>query len=159
VLGRRAALDVTFLHPCAQDYPDPHTLELRTDTCYWTYGKQDAPGVEARRTGLLVTSYEHPRLVAVLSGWNCLLMAVMTPRGLNDQPPSVRPMTARGIMRAEVDLGDFVDTVIAAPDHGHIRQPDVEGNAQLALVRRDQAGKLVGTWTSDGAVRVKAPEA
>ena len=158
VRGRRAALDVHLLFPGPEDFPDkPHRLELKTETAYWTYGKQDKPNVDAGRTGLLVTSYERPRLLAELQGESCLLMAVMLPRPLAAPPRSVTRVPAYRLLRAEVDCGDFTDTLLAAPDHGYMRQDDLLAHAELALVRRDRSRKVTGTWVSDGDITVKTP--
>jgi len=155
IVGQRAALDVHFLFPRPEDFPDdPHTLKLRADTSYWALGKKDDPGVEARATGLLVSSYQHARLVAELTGESCLLMAVMVPRRRSEAPRAVESRPSRCLLRAEVALGGVTDTVLAAPDHGFVRQDDLRGHAELALVRRDEGGRVLGQWVSDGEIVV-----
>ena len=155
VWGQRARLDVEFLFPGPDDIPDdPHKLELRTDEVYWGYGKKDEPSLEARETGLLVTSYRRPRLIAELTGLNGLLLAIMVPRGLDEPPLAIRRESPRRLLRAEIGSDNCQDTVVAALDHGYIRTSDIEGCAELALIRRDSDGAVLGTWTSDGEIVV-----
>jgi len=60
-------------------------------------------------------------------------------------------VTTRRTFRAEIACGEFTDTVIAAIDHAYVKLDDVEGFTELAVIRRDRAGRVVEVWTADGA--------
>jgi hypothetical protein len=150
VEGVRARLDITFARPDPGDFPDcPHTLALRVDEKEWAwpYGVNQSPG-PAPRTGLLITSFKRPRLVAELTGGSHV-MAVMAPRRAGAAPLAVRQIPERRVMRVEVDHGDCVDTILAALDHGYVALGDLRGWSELTVIRRDRAGRVLDRWDLD----------
>lgn len=151
LVGGKARLDLSFLIPGPEDFPqEPHSLELQTDTAQWSrpYGKEVEETQE--KTALMITSVRRPRLNATVTGLNGQIMAVMVPRKPDQPSLAVRQVPERRVMRAEIDCGPFTDTVVAALDHGCLQLADIEGFAEIALIRRDKNGKLIGSWTSSG---------
>ena len=78
-------------------------------------------------------------------------MAAVSPRRKNEAPLPVRQVDEYRVMRLEVDCGDFIDTILAAPDHGCIQLADVQALSKLAMIRRGRDGELLARWTVDGA--------
>lgn len=150
--GKRARLDLSFVIPSTEDFPDsPHQLGLAADETEWSwpYGRQGAG--EHPDTGLMITSYRRPRLLADVEGVNCQLMTVIVPRRSDAPALTVRPVKQRRLLQVEVAHSDGVDLVVAALDHGYIRTPQMKALTHLALVRRTAAGAPVATWSVDGA--------
>jgi len=154
--GERARLDVQFVIPGAEDFPDtPHQLSLSTDEAEWSwpYGRKESDPLEG--TGLTITSVKRQRLLADLQGANCQLMAVIVPRRLDAPALTVRPFQELRLLQVEIEHALGTDLVVAALDHGYIRTPQVQALTHLALVRRSPNGELIATWSVDGAA-VKA---
>ena len=151
VVGEKARLDVTFAIPSAEDFPkSPHTISLRSDEKEWAwpYGRN---GIEDHpNTGLMTTSFKRPRLLAELWGVNGVMAAVLSPRRAGSPALAVRQVAEQRVLRVEVSWGEYTDTIFAAMDSGYINLADARAWTELALVRRDRAGKIVGTWTVDG---------
>ncbi|MBI3986101.1 MAG: heparinase II/III family protein, partial [Lentisphaerae bacterium] len=147
IRGARTCLDVHFVSPGPDDFSNaPHTLTLRQDIAYWQSGKDNA-NPEALKTGLMVTCYRCPRLVAEQTGLCGQLMAVMAPRRKQAPPTVIRTLVEKRWLAAEVEFGPYVDTLIAAPDHGYIRLPDGPVYAEILLRRHDRQGRRVAQWT------------
>ncbi|HOS44434.1 MAG TPA: hypothetical protein PK794_12125, partial [Armatimonadota bacterium] len=164
-----ARLDLTFLSPAATDFPTcPHELTLATDLVYGnqveghTAGLKTAPGVAPGRdflytaaqagelkADLTYSSWQRPRLVAEQRGPVCLLMSILSPRRAGAAPLPVADASGTRVLRAEIDCGDVIDTLIAAPDMGLIDFPDVRGYTELALIRRARSGDVLNVWTVD----------
>lgn len=102
------------------------------------------------KADLAFSAWYWPRLVAEQQGPSCILMTVIAPRRVGDAPLVVRNASGRRVFRAEIDCGDFTDTVIAALDHSLIKFPDVSGYAEIAVIRRDRAGTVLDRWTLGG---------
>jgi len=157
VRRNHARLDLTFLNPSAQDYPSlPHSLSLRADEAFCPMFKNEEPE-QVRKEGRRMTGNDlgnsskwRPRLIAEQVGLNCMLMTVISPRRAGAPPLPVRQTEARLILCAEVDCGEFTDTIVSALDHAYIRLPGLRGQTELALVRRARDGRLLGAWTVDG---------
>jgi hypothetical protein len=62
----------------------------------------------------------------------------------------MRNASGHWVFRAEIDCGDFTDTVIAALEHSLIMFPDVSGYAEIAVIRRNRAGMVLDRWTLGG---------
>mgnify|MGYP001566673436 CR=1 FL=1 len=77
-------------------------------------------------------------------------MTVISPRRAGKPPLVVTDRMARRAFRADVESDKFTDTIIAALDHGMIKYPDVEGFAELAVIRRDKTGRVLDSWTIGG---------
>ncbi len=151
--GKNARLDINFAIPSPQDFPEePHTIKLRQDVkeWHWPYGREQDTDVMEKH-GLLVSSVRRPRLIAEVTGLNGMILAVISPRRQNAEPLAVRQLEERRILRIEIACGAFTDTVLAALDHGFIRLDGIEALTELAFMRRDSSGKLIGSWTIDGS--------
>ena len=74
------------------------------------------------------------------------LVTVIAPRWAGDPPLVVRNASGRRVFRAEIDCGDFSDTVIAALDHSIIKFSD----AEIAVIRRARSGDVMDRWTLGG---------
>ena len=160
-----ARLDITFLSPLPADFPGcPHDLTLGTDFVYGAFvGPEGVPPndqpvfqrgyaytreeARAMKADLTYSNWYRPRLTAEQHGPNCQLLTILSPRRAGTAPLTVKDMTARRVFRAEIDAGDFTDTIIAAPDHGLVKFPDIEGYTEMALIRRDRNGKVLSRWT------------
>lgn len=151
--GEHARLDLTFVIPSPEDFPDePHTIALRQDVkeWHWPYGReQDTTVLENQRD--MSTSVRRPRLIAEVDGLNGHILALVSPRRKADAPLPVRLPRQKRLLQVEIETSAGIDTVIAAPDHGFIETESVSGLTELALVRRDGAGRVLATWTVDGA--------
>lgn len=164
-----ARLDVTVLSPAPDDFPTcPHAFTLRHDIVYGnqveghTAGLKTAPGVtpgqaflytEAQawemKSDLVYSNWVRPRLIAEQHGPLCLLMSILSPRRAGAAPLTVTERRGRRVLRAEIDCGEFIDTVIAALDMGFLDFSDVKGYSELALIRRTRDGKVIDVWTVD----------
>jgi hypothetical protein len=158
--GRSARLDITFAAPGPEDFPqEPHTFLLRQDVkdWQWPYGTESAGQAEHRTSWLLNTCLDRPRLIGELTGLNGHLMAVIVPRRRGQPAIGVSQVPARRLLHVEVDCGAFTDTLIAALDHGCIECDCMKAMTELAWLRRDRRGEVVGAWTLDGTVHSRTP--
>ena len=149
--GDNARLDISFAIPTLDSFPKaPPSMALRQDVqdWGWPYGKGESKE-QHEGTGLINTCLERPRLIAeVQSNW---IMAAVSPRRKDEAPLPVRQIDEFRVLRLEVDCGTFIDTILAAPDHGCIQLADVKALTKLALIRRSKDGELLTTWSVDGA--------
>ena len=149
--GDNARLDISFAIPTIESFPAaPPSMTLRQDVQDWgkPYGGDNAKA-QHEGTGLVNTCLERPRLIAeVESNW---IMAAISPRRKDEAPLPIRQIDECRVLRLEIDCGAFIDTILAAPDHGCIQLADVQALTELALIRRDPEGKLLATWTVDDA--------
>ena len=104
----------------------------------------------ANKSDLTFSNWYRPRLLAEQTGPCCLLLTVISPRRAGAPALPVRDRSGRRVFRVEVDCGAFTDTLIAALDHSLVQFPDIRGYTELALIRRDRAGKLIDCWTVGG---------
>lgn len=148
--GPRARLDLDFIIPSALDFPrEPHALALRTDEMWWAFGKGGG-WEQQEKLGLYNCSVRRPRLIAEFDGLNGLMMTVISPRRNSEQARVVTRESSRRVMRVEIEHETGVDTVLAALDNGYMSLPDVEGFAELVVIRRDRQGRLLHVWNSEG---------
>ena len=149
--GDNARLDISFAIPTRDSFPKaPPSISLRQDVQEWgkPYGGDKAKE-QHEGTGLINTCLERPRLIAeVQSNW---VMAAVSPRRKDEAPLPVRQIDEFRVLRLEIDCGDFIDTILVAPDHGCIQLADVQALTKLALIRRTRDGELLTTWSVDGA--------
>ena len=149
--GDNARLDISFAIPTLESFPTaPPSISLRQDVKDWGSPYEgDRAKAQHVGTGLINTCLERPRLIAeVQSNW---IMAAVSPRRKDEVPLPVRQIEEFRVLRVEVDCGEFIDTILAAPDHGCIELVDVEALTKLALIRRKRDGELLATWSVDGA--------
>jgi len=166
----RVLMDITFILPLPTDFPTcPHVLNLRSEPVYGAMvaSSDDEELLEqgAQRGGFIYTRKEalamksdlsysnwyRPCLIAEQTGPNCLLMAIISPRPADTKKIMIKDASGHRVMRVEIYSEDFCDTVIAALDHGLIRFYDINGDTELAFVRRDRKGQVLGCWTIDGS--------
>ncbi|MCX5659024.1 MAG: heparinase II/III family protein [Planctomycetota bacterium] len=151
VRGPRARLDIDFVLPSPEDFPkEPHTLALRTDEKWWTFGERSSGWADQEKLGLYNCSVRRPRLLAEFEGLNGVMMTVISPRRKDEPARAVHRQSSKRVMRVEVEHETGVDTILAAIDNGYMTLPDVEGFAELVVLRRDRAGRLLDMWTKDG---------
>ena len=146
--GERGRLDMHFLVPSASDFPScPHRLTLSADEAEWAwpYGRKGA--LEHADTGLMITSFRRPRLLARVEGANCRLMTVIVPRQLNAPALVVRPRLHPGLLAVEVESPAGTDLIVAALDHGCIRIPELHALTHLAMIRKPAGGGEPIVWT------------
>lgn len=146
--GGQARLDLQFLVPPASDFPaSPHRLTLSSDEAEWSwpYGRQGHQ-IHAS-TGLMITSFRRPRLLAHVEGANCRLMTVMMPRRLEAPVLAVNPRVHPGLLAVEIETPAGTDLVVAALDHGYIRIPELHALTHLALIRQPAGGGEPVIWT------------
>jgi hypothetical protein len=107
---------------------------------------------EARRerADLTYSNWYRPRLVAEQTGPVGLILAVISPRHADAPPLPVRVVSSHRVFRVEIDCGDFIDTLIAAPDRGLLAFDDIQGYAELALIRRNRNDGVIDYWTAGG---------
>jgi hypothetical protein len=138
VVGNTARLDCTFFNTRDGDYPGcPHTMKIFSD---------HHPH-RAVLTGLPETN---PRLVAEQVGPNGTIMAVISPRRLGDAKLKITNATAYRTFNVYIEHDDFIDQIVFACDHIHVRLPDLRASSEVVVVRRDRNGKIVDSWSIDG---------
>lgn len=138
VEGRKAGLDCFFFNPLPGDFPTaPHSLKVFAD---------DHPHINLW-TGKPGTN---PRLVAEQNGPNCTLMSIVVPRRLDSPAAVVAASPAARTFDVRIRHGDFEDRVAWGCDHSWIRLPQLEAGSEVVFIRRDAAGRVLHSWTSDG---------
>lgn len=138
VIGERARLECTFFNPLPRDVPTlPHTMRVFADhhphRQVWT-GEPET----------------NPRLVAEQFGANCTIMAIVVPRRVHEPAVRVTDATAYRTACAYVEHGPWIDQIVFASDHIHVRLPDLRASSEIVVVRRRRDGRVVSTWTCDG---------
>ncbi len=138
VNGEKARLDCHFFNPLVEDFqPEPHTLKVFADD----------------HEHIHITSKEretNPRLVAEQWGWNCTLMSLVIPRRNGQEAMRITNDTSYRTFDVKVEHGEFIDRVIYACDHVHVRVPRVRAASEMVVIRRDRSGEVLGIWTIDG---------
>jgi len=145
IIGDHAALDITFLNPLPTDYPTfPHQLTISKDVKKGAEPDHDLS--------------ERPRLLAEQKGLNSKLITILAPRAKTETPIAIVDQTAPMTFRAEITLGDYTDTIISSMHRGWIAFNDIKAVTELAVIRRNSKGKVLHTWTVDGApLSIQAP--
>lgn len=152
VRGERARLDLAFAIPGPEVFPrDPHALALKVDDKWWSwpYGKDE--NVAGKEGDISSTSIRRPRLLGELAGLNGQIAAVIVPRRTGEAPLPVRTASINGVIRLDIEVGAFTDTILLALDHGCVRIPGAEGFTTLAAIRRPAGGGPTDYWTADGS--------
>lgn len=133
VQGKVNRLELAWAHYREEDFPKPHRLEVMTDRS----GPCDVKHHD--RTG----GKGFPRLVARLHGYNAGLLSALVPRRKGASPVGITRIADRYQFGLVIDHGQFTDTVVAAPFDRRITIGGIDGEAAMAIVRRDREGKAV----------------
>ncbi|MCX5662262.1 MAG: hypothetical protein NTW19_21495 [Planctomycetota bacterium] len=147
VRGRqgKAVLAVHFTIPTPDTYPKPHTLEIAQDVPWTSSHKYVARdmAVSGAKNTVHHATYNRPRLVAKLAGYNGRILAVMIPRKAGEIPgaePVVESLPAiKGSLAARIVRGSWEDTIIFAYGHSLLEANGVRARGRWAVVRRDLA--------------------
>ncbi len=149
----KARLDIEFVIPSPLDHPaNPHKLELSSGVqeWQWPYGRTQAiEGV--LKAGVLQSSVSRQKLSAKLTGANGVIMAVMSPRKAGQATIGVERIQHKRALEVRVKTDKYIDTIIAAPNRAVINTKEVHALSELVFVRRDLSGKVLKTWSVDGA--------
>lgn len=138
VIGGKARLDCTFFNTLPGDFPTcPHTMKVYADQ-------------HAHMNVWSKKLETNPRLICEQTGPNCTIMAVIIPRRIDEPRIRVTDATAYRTGVAYVEHGSWIDQIIFASDHIHVRLPQVHASSEVIVIRRDRSGKVIDTWTIDG---------
>jgi len=150
ILGRENRLEVAWSYPGDGDYARPHQLHPSADEILaqslenWVhYNEGRAPGFARSEIPDGEMWHRRPRLVGRLSGYNGNLLSVLLPRRASEPPAATERITAPGRFGLIVNHGEVVDTIVAAPHDRNVALGGIEGEATLAVVRRDSKGQLL----------------
>jgi len=151
----RARLDCGFFQKPEDEGAGPFgPIEMRQDMreWVWPYGRDQDPAVVSvfEKTGESVSSFRHPRLLAIQRGLSCGLLSVISPRWKEEPPLRLRQVEVHNGLGVEIAGEDFVDTVLVAPDHRMIFHEGRKCFSEIALCRQDPKGKRIDQWTSSG---------
>jgi hypothetical protein len=156
VHGRTNRLDVAWSFPGPGDYARPHELEVSADTILaqslenWVhYNEGRAPGFPRSMIPDGPMWHRRPRLVARLQGYNGQLLSVLVPRRAGEAGVQTRRIAAPGRFGLVVNHGCLVDTIVAAPHDRNVGLDGVEGEAKLAVARRNSEGRIVWWCAAD----------
>ena len=130
VQGERHRLELAWNYPAADEYDRPHTLALSAVECD---GAPEQHGIGKR-----------PQLRATLTGCNGLLLSVLLPRRSGDPPVEVERLWGREQFGLRVRIDDVEDTILASAHTGDLDCGGIDGEAVLAVCRRDAARRV--TW-------------
>ena len=133
VQGKQHRLELAWSHFRESDFDKPHRLELLTD-------RTPAP---ARKDLDMSGGLGYRRLIGRLEGYNGVMLAAMMPHRADAPAVGVTQISGRYQFGFQLDHGDVLDTVVAAPIDRRITIADVDGEATLAVIRRDREGKVI----------------
>ncbi|MCX5658305.1 MAG: heparinase II/III family protein [Planctomycetota bacterium] len=134
-------LDVHFAVPPPECYPKPHAVEVVQDMPWTSSHKYVSRDWVAgrRHNGVHHATFERPRLVAKVTGFNGQVMAVMIPRRKGEPAAIVEPLpTLMGALAMRIVRGHIEDTLIFAYGHSLLEANGVRGRGRWLVVRRDQ---------------------
>lgn len=156
--GAEHRLEIAWAYPGADDYPQPHRIELGHDiidsfpighrNCdvnyfFGTAGKQRPMGGARWGAG------NRPRLKAMLWGFNGMLLSALVPRRKNSATIQTERIAAVGHFGLIVRHGETTDTIVAAPVDRYLDLAGIRGEATLAMTRRNANGDLVWWAAAD----------
>jgi len=157
VHGCNARIDCAFFQkPEAPVLGRPHTLMVAQDTkeWIWPYGRDDDTTaferLNAAAFGEGVCSIRRPRLLAIQDSVSCVMLSVLSPRRKGQPARVLRQIPVTNGIGVEVSGDGVTDTILAAPDHKLILTDTVKCFSEFAVIRRDENGQLVDTWTQSG---------
>lgn len=117
------------------DYPSPHRIEWRQDVI-------DSTPFHGPDRTLTLGIGPRPRLVGRLWGYNGNLLTAMIPRRKDQAPASIHSLAAPCQYGLEIDHGDVIDTVLTNWADRHLDLAGMQGEAAIAVVRRNRAGRV-----------------
>ncbi len=150
--GREHRLELAWSHPAPGDYPVPHRLEIGWDAInsfplshrigdvnyfHATDGTPRPLGGGRWGAGI------RPRIKATLWGYNGQLLTALVPRRRGEAPVMTERLGAMGHFGIRIHLDGVTDTIVASPIDRHLDLDGITGEAQLAFIRRDPAGKIL----------------
>ncbi|MDP6113846.1 MAG: hypothetical protein QGF00_04135 [Planctomycetota bacterium] len=149
VLGKKHRCEIAWNYPADYEYPEPHRLELDSDEidslCWLALDHKqvmEAPPEHPISRGATGLGYR-PRLKANLWGYNGQLLSALLPRRADQGAVEVERLRAPDQIGMTLRHGEVTDTVIASPHQGNIDLADIEGEARIVVVRRDNAGEVI----------------
>ncbi len=71
-------------------------------------------------------------------------MSIVVPRGIDQVPLTVVDETAHRTFSARVEHGAYVDQIIYACDHIHVRLPGVKAASEVIVIRKGKPAKWSG---------------
>lgn len=144
VHGKRNRLEIAWSYPPAGEYPVPHRMELAWDEI-------DSCPLDHVRVGLRLGIGKRPRLRATLWGYNGQLLSALMPRRAEAPAAETERIGGPlqfGLIIRHPDRG-VVDTVVASPVDRRLSLAGMDGEATLAIVRRDAGGRLLWAAAAD----------
>jgi hypothetical protein len=152
VRGKRARLDVHFALPLLPEATGARSpmISVTQDVkdWQWPYGK-DQKITGMLKHGVLLSSVQRPRLIAQAPGSHGVLMSVISPRRQDEPALPVTSWQASRQVGVRIDLGPYIDTILAAPSHGWLSTPRLSAMTELLWYRQDKNGKVLSQWTLD----------
>lgn len=153
VFGKQHRLELAWCYATADQYDPPHWLRLGSDEIDsrpWSgpgYINDGATGrlLEFCPAGGWTTGRgRRPRLEAELHGLNGQLLTALIPRRDTEDPVPIERIHGKDQLGFVLRLGDVTDTVVAGLHSRRIDIGGMQGEASLAVVRRDGNGEA--TW-------------
>lgn len=131
--GKKHRLEIAWSFPGEEYYPIPHRLELESDVI------DSFPLPGGLRPGIGI----RPQLFANLWGYNGLLLSVLLPKRKGEASPVIERLTGRNQFGFSIDFGGVTDTVVANPHTRNLSIGGMQGEATLAITRRDSEADSV----------------
>ena len=142
VRGKQARLDMGFAFLNAGEYPKPSTFELCVEQRQHIYA--DAAASHPHASG---QTFEC--LIGRLASYTGVLLAALTPRGLDAPATRFNALHAPRQCGLTIDHGEVIDTIVANPAVRHLSIGGMDGEATLAVARRDREGRLLSACAAD----------
>lgn len=158
VFGKRHRLDVAWAYPDDQGYPVVHRLDLaedEIDSFRLPHRNQDVDyytgmGTQVRpRGGARWGIGIRPRLKATLWGYTGHLLTALMPRREGQPTVEIKRLSTPSHFGMVIHWGEVTDTILASPADRHLSLAGIEGEATLAVVRRDENGSLLWWAAAD----------
>ena len=158
VYGTKHRLDAAWAYPGDGVYSVNHRLDLAADeidSFLLPHRNQDVDyhtgvGGQARpRGGARWGIGVRPRLKATLWGYTGQLLTALMPRRDREPAVPIERLSDPTHFGMTIDWGDATDTILASPGDRNLALAGIEGEATLAVVRRDQDGNLLWWAAAD----------
>lgn len=141
ITGKKNRLELAWSYPAKDTYPKDHWLELSaTEIESFNWMAKHKPTGMGKR----------PQLRADLWGYNGELLSVLMPRLADEQSVPAERIFGTDQFGLVLDFGDFTDTVVASPVERRVDIGGMNGEASLAVVRRNTDGKCT-CWAAADA--------
>jgi hypothetical protein len=153
-------LDVRWLLPRNEAYPDAHTLEEvsqdEVTPSSWKYvaNPRERTCERGGRPAAQVhySRFAGPRLLAKIRGWNGRFMSLLLPREKGDKAAKVSQLaTIPGALAVRIAFADVEDVVIFAFEHSLLEAADIVARGHWCVVRRSRKnGRVLAQALADG---------